>query len=69
MKPLHDKFEGIVLEKCVDMDGDLVFFEEQKEELVYSDAVLSLVISINEVSCTRYSVERNEYDQLTMLVE
>ena len=47
----------------------MVIFEEKLIEQISSDRVNSLVISINEISSKKYSVDKNEYEQIIMTLE
>ena len=47
----------------------MVIFEEKLIEQISSDRVNSLVISINEISSNKYSVDKNEYEQIIMTLE
>ena len=70
LKSSRDYLEGLVLEKCTDdVVGDSVIFEEKLIEQISSDRVHSLVISINEISSNKYSVDKNEYEQIIMTLE
>ena len=70
LKSSRDYLEGLVLEKCTDdVVGDSVIFEEKLIEQISSDRVHSLVISIHEISSNKYSVDKNEYEQIIMALE
>ena len=47
----------------------MVIFEEKLIEQISSDRVHSLVIFINEISSKKYSVDKNEYEQIIMTLE
>ena len=71
MKPSRDTFEGLILEKCSDIDisGELVLFEGKTIEQISSEAVHSIVISINEISYNKFTIESDEYEQIIMSLE
>ena len=69
MKPSRDTIEGLILEKCSDIVGELVLFEGKTIEQISSEAVHSIVISINEISCNKFTIENDEYEQIIMSLE
>ena len=70
LKPSRDYLEGLVLEKCIDDEGgDLVIFEEKLVEQISCDRVHSLVISKNEINSNKYSVDKNEYEQILITLD
>ena len=64
MKPSRDTIEGLILEKCSDIVGELVLFEGKTIEQISSEAVHFIVIS-----CNKFNIENDEYEQIIMSLE
>ena len=71
LEPCADTFKGIILEKCSEMIGDSVIFEEKDNGQFESVSVNSVIISIAAVPSTKgkYSVNKEEYEQLVLSLD
>ena len=66
-----DTFKGVLLEKCPDMIGDLVIFQEKDIGQFESVSVNSIIISIAAVPSNKgkYSLNKEEYEQLILSLD